>query len=389
MQIRYKGKEYKSIKALAEAYDVNYEKLCKLRRMGWSMDNAVELCLQNVKGHGKLMEYRGKLYRSPKVLAEEYGLPVSSLSHFIQRCDSVEEAVRRCMEQQEKKTVLWGREYESRYNMAESFGISYNAIEFAMNVKKMSLEDTVRELLGKEPVRFEGKEYPTLVDLCTEYQVQPANVMERLQRGKTLYEAVYTPVKNNGISNRIGYEGKVYQNAAFLCREYHISKTLVEGQRRYEKEKSFLECFHLIRKLRDDCGWPEDRTFTYIPRCKIEGVFYKHLSSFARTVGMTAMQIESYRSRHNCQNLIETLYMMQRDRIPGYQTEYGLFTYSQIKRAGYSGTEQKRMPYIKDGIPRYPPLQKFHFDRECMDILERWEQLFDKRPKRKKQWRER
>ena len=26
---------------------------------------------------------------------------------------------------------------------------------------------------------------------------------------------------------------------------------------------------------------------------------------------------------------------MQRDRIPGYQKEYGLFTYSQLKRVGY------------------------------------------------------
>ena len=72
----------------------------------------------------------------------------------------MEEAVKRCKEQQERKTILWGREYASRYEMAEVLGISYNAIAFDVNVKKMSLEDTVKELLRKEPVRFEGKEYP-------------------------------------------------------------------------------------------------------------------------------------------------------------------------------------------------------------------------------------
>ena len=389
MQIRYKGKEYKSIKALAETYDIDYEKLCQLRRRGWSMDEAVELCIHNVKGRGKLMEYKGKLYRSPKVLAEEYGLPAGSLIHFLRRCDSVEEAVKRCKEQQERKTILWGREYASRYEMAEVLGISYNAIAFDVNVKKMSLEDTVKEILQKEPVRFEGKEYPTLVDLCTEYQVQPANVMDRLQRGKTLYEAVYMPVKNNGIRNPVEYEGKTYQNVAFLCREYHISKVLVEGQRRYEKDKTVLECFHLIRTLRDECGWPKDIIFSYVPRCKIEGKFYKHLSTFASTAGMTALQIESYRSKHSCKNLIETLCEMQRDRISGYQTEYGLFTYSQLKRAGYSERERKKMVYVKDAIPRYPDLQSFHFEQDCMDILERWEQLFDKKPKRKREWKER
>ena len=47
------------------------------------------------------------------------------------------------------------------------------------------------------------------------------------------------------------------------------------------------------------------------------------------------------------------------------------------------------MKYIKDGIPQYPSLQDFHFEEDCMDILERWEQLFDKKPKRKREWKER
>lgn len=104
---------------------------------------------------------------------------------------------------------------------------------------------------------------------------------------------------------------------------------------------------------------------------------------------MTAMQIEFYRSKHNCKNLIETLFAMQRDRIPGYQTEYGLFTYSQLKRTGYSERERKKMVYVKDGIPRYPSLQGLHFEQDCKDILERWEQLFNKKPKRKRGWKER
>ena len=48
-----------------------------------------------------------------------------------------------------------------------------------------------------------------------------------------------------------------------------------------------------------------------------------------------------------------------------------------------------KMKYIKDGIPQYPSLQDFHFEEDCMDILERWEQLFDKKPKRKREWKER
>ncbi len=45
----------------------------------------------------------------PKALAEEYGLPWNSLAHYIQRCKTVEEAVDRCKEAQEKKIMLWGK----------------------------------------------------------------------------------------------------------------------------------------------------------------------------------------------------------------------------------------------------------------------------------------
>ena len=143
----------------------------------------------------------------------------------------------------------------------------------------------------------------------------------------------------------------------------------------------------------DTSGWirtNERQNIFPLSPCKIEvGEFYKHLSSFTSIVEMPTLQIESYRSKHNCKNLIETLYALQRERIPGYQTEYGLFTYSQLKRAGYSERERKKMVYVKDGIPRYPSLQGLHFEQDCMDILERWEQWLDKKPKRKREWKER
>ena len=77
----------------------------------------------------------------------------------------------------------------------------------------MSLKDTVRELLRKEPIWFEEKEYSTLVELDTDYQIQLANVMDSFLRGRALYEAVYILVKNNGILNPI----KLWGNDVSKC----------------------------------------------------------------------------------------------------------------------------------------------------------------------------
>ncbi len=324
----YNGKLYRSPKALAEEYGLPWNSLahyiqrCKTVeeavdrcKEAQSLEDAMQMCINDVRGRGRLFEYNGKLYRSPKALAEEYGLPWNSLAHYIQRCKTIEEAVDRCKETQEKKIMLWGKRYQSRYALAIAFGIRETSISARIHTRNMTLEEIILELLQKEPICFEGKTYNTLVELCAEYQVQPCNVFERLKYGKTLEEAIYLPIRNNGKRYEIVYEGKVYQNAAFLCREYNISKLLVYGQQRYKPEYSFIECFRLVKQLRDECGWPNTEVFAFIPRCKIQGKFYKRISDFASAVGMTRGQIDTYKSRHHHKNMIEALQEMQKGAI--------------------------------------------------------------------------
>ena len=142
------------------------------RRRGWSLEDAMQMCINDVRGRGRLFEYNGKLYRSPKALAEEYGLPWNSLAHYIQRCKTIEEAVDRCKETQEKKIMLWGKRYQSGYALAIAFGSQRDFhIRPEYGTRNMTLEEIILELLQKEPICFEGKTYNTLVELCAEYQV--------------------------------------------------------------------------------------------------------------------------------------------------------------------------------------------------------------------------
>lgn len=384
----YDGKTYETIKEMAEEYGIDRQRIYSFRRRGWSLEDAMQMCINDVRGRGRLFEYNGKLYRSPKALAEEYGLPWNSLAHYIQRCKTVEEAVDRCKEAQEKKIMLWGKRYQSRYEVATAFGIRETSISARIHTRNRTLEEIVLELLQKEPICFEGKTYNTLVELCAEYQVQPCNVFERLKYGKTLEEAIYLPIRNNGKRYEIEYEGKVYQNAAFLCREYNSSKLLVYGQQRYKSEYSFIECFHLVKQLRDECGWPKTEVFAFIPRCKIQGKFYKRISDFASAVGMTRGQIDTYKSRHHHKNMIEALQEMKKDRIPAYKTECGLLPYSEARKKKYTSKQLEQLAYVPSALPRYLVLQSFDFTQDSMDILLRYEELFQKQSQCKREWRE-
>ena len=157
----YDGKTYETIKEMAEEYGIDRQRIYSFRRRGWSLEDAMQMCVNDVRGRGRLFEYNGKLYRSPKALAEEYGLPWNSLAHYIQRCKTVEEAVDRCKEAQEKKIMLWGKKYQSRYEVATAFGIRETSITARIHTRNRTLEEIVLELLQKEPICFEGKSYNT------------------------------------------------------------------------------------------------------------------------------------------------------------------------------------------------------------------------------------
>lgn len=273
--------------------------------------------------------------------------------------------------------------------MAEAFGIRETSITFRTHTRESTLEEIVLELLQKETIRFEGKTYNTLTELCAKYQVQPCNVFERLKYGKTLEEAIYLPIRNNGKRYEVEYEGKVYQNAAFLCREYHISKSLVKGQQRYKPEYSFIKCFQIVKQLRDECKWPSTEVFAFVPRLKVQGTFYKSLADFASAVGMTRGQIDTYKSRHHHKNMIEALQKMQKDRIPAYKTDYGLLPYHEARKKKYTSKQLEKLEYLPDALPRYPMLQSFDFTQDSMDVFLRYEELFQKQSRCKREWRER
>ena len=377
-KVEYKGKSYEMIKSLAQEYDVDCLHLRKLLKSGWSVDDAMEICIKQVYGIDKLYKYEGKLYRSPRKLAEEYKLPESSLRHFLARCDSVEEAMKRCREEQEKQIVLWGKKYKSRHEVAQKFGINYGSIAYETNFKKESLETAVLKLLQKEPVIFENKVFPTIIDLCAEYGTQPSNVLERLRYGKTLEEAVYTPIRESTRGTSVVYEDVIFPSQVELCRTYNISKLLVSGLKRYAEEKNFIECFQLVRQLRDECEWPENKTFAFIPVLKIENTFYKKIPEFAQQAGLSGGQICTYKSSHCCEDTLQALQWMQKETIIKYKTPYGAASYREAAKMGYQFEEIKKLPQIT--VPRYPGLQKYDLTKDCMDIQQRYRELFGKKP---------
>ena len=55
----YDGKTYETIKEMAEEYGIDRQRIYSFRRRGWSLEDAMQMCINDVRGRGRLFEYNG------------------------------------------------------------------------------------------------------------------------------------------------------------------------------------------------------------------------------------------------------------------------------------------------------------------------------------------
>lgn len=53
----YDGKTYETIKEMAEEYGIDRQRIYSFRRRGWSLEDAMQMCINDVRGRGRLFEY--------------------------------------------------------------------------------------------------------------------------------------------------------------------------------------------------------------------------------------------------------------------------------------------------------------------------------------------
>ena len=55
-----------------------------------------------------------------------------------------------------------------------------------------------------------------------------------------------------------------------------------------------------------------------------------------------------------------------------------ILRYSEARKKKYTSKQLERLEYISNGLLRYPMLQSIDFTQDSMDILLRYEELFQK-----------
>lgn len=374
--IQYRGKLYSSKTELCQEFGIDYQLFIQREKRGWSVEDAVEIGVGEIRKSGTPVEFRGVQYPSVKSVADEYGLSYSRLGHFYYRNNDIEQAVQRCMESQGVYIELWGRKYCGVTEVALTFGLKYAALAWKMR-DGTGLEQAVKTMLEKEPVTFQGKKYENFVDLCAEFQIQPGNVYERLRYGMTLEDALTRDIKSTGNRWTISYKGKEYSSYRDLCRTFGISELCVREQTR-RNPLQFLDAFELMIDLKEKAGIPKEEYLNYIPGCRVRGKNYKTVARFASEFGITASTLYTFKCKHTCSTVFEAFERMQTSVRPAFLKDGKPEFYSDLLKQ-YGEYQIKKMNLEKITVPRYPTLQGFDFHTGCYDTLSIYEGLLNKR----------
>ncbi|MDA8229072.1 MAG: hypothetical protein M0T74_15490, partial [Desulfitobacterium hafniense] len=374
-KVIYNGKEFESLKELAEQYGLSPKLLTGRLSEGWTLEKAIKTELGEVITNATPVTYQNVKYKSIKHMADTMNLPYWSLAYYLSKIKDIDNAVEQCrLNSSKAPLILWGNQYDSLVEISMAFGVRYSSLVKELGDNK-SLQEAVQYLLSVEPIEFEGRQYATITELCMDYKVQPVNVYKRLKQGMQLDQALRQPLRITSKGDRITYEGVMYQSKTALCREYGISVMCVNQNARLNKS-SFIETFQLLHQLKEHAGMTKAGQLNFIPRCIIRGTLYKTNNVLANELGISPELIKAYKRHHGFTNLFDSLKAMQAEKKAVCQLSTEVVTWEELKRRGYT---KSLIDGLKSShqilVPMYSQLQGKDFDTDCIDTLELYDQL--------------
>lgn len=362
VEIEYQGIKYPSISSLAKSMETDTDLVLSRIDLGWDLESALTVPIKQINTE---VIYGNKKYNSIRELSTELDIPYSILYHHYYNTQDVEKAIEKSYESICKvKPSAWNKQYDSYSQMALAYGVKIHNLMRKIN-QGSNTEEAILYLLEHEKIRFEGKEYGSLVELAANYEIQPVNVWERIKQGWTLKESLTRSIrKSPGIYTT--FRNKSYISQIDLCRDYGISVGCIRELLRTHESLSFMDVFEVFIKFKEQCNIPYDTQINVIPKCMINGKIYNRLEDFAKEIKISTPVISSAKSKSGINDLIETFKEMQSKTVVRYIYNGEIVQSKDLKKILNSRKIQK-MADQKINIPLYQSLQKYDFNDRCFD----------------------
>lgn len=226
--VDHTGKEFPSVRAMADYWGCSEISLADRLRRGWSIHDALLKPSRSDYRGNSVVDPNGIQFNSEKLMVKAWGVPwVSYLSAKEQGLPLID-----CLKVPEGSKGFEliacpkGVFYQSYRAMAKAYGVDYHVFYTRFFMYRMSLEDSLREESahgGKPEVSHDhlGIEYPSLSEMCRTYGLDLGTYKSRLDMGWSVERTLTTPSRRAG-SGVSDHKGIVYPSVFEMCLAYGV-----------------------------------------------------------------------------------------------------------------------------------------------------------------------
>lgn len=181
-KIIYKGKEYKSLKALAHDIGGTSASISIYLRTGKNIDDFKSF----------MIVYKGRKYPSRAALCREVGANWYTVRSRLRKNMTLEEAIETPVLNKSPARDHLGNDYPSLAAMARAWNLRPNVLGH-----RLELGWTIeRALTSNNGIEYAGDKFKNYRELCTFYDFPYPVFMQRIRKGWDVELALNTPVKH-------------------------------------------------------------------------------------------------------------------------------------------------------------------------------------------------
>lgn len=332
-KVIYKGVEYNSKKELALAYNINPSTLITRLNRGMSLDEAINLHVNEPVKTNEIIIYKGVRYTSLKVIGEKYGLDVSI---FLRTCER---------------------------DKADK-GLDY----------------CINKAMQNRGVFYGGKQYRSYMELASDYGIDKHTLMSRIYLGWGIDEAIHREVRSLKTSRCYSIKGGIYQSKRVACTELGFEYSLVTRTSSYigvDWEKGFEFLIDFVNKL----GGTRPNIISYIPTLVYNNTWYKDDKEFCKECNVDYIKFRDYKVSHPSTDSLVVMkdYTSRTRKVYHYKgKKYNQRDLVRLKGKGTTTENLLKDSNVKMTIELVEENHNFHPIGRCIYVKDKYNMALEK-----------
>jgi hypothetical protein len=195
------GNRYSTTIAMCKKYNITIDCLNNRLKLGWSLEKTLTTPINHSKVGTVISDHLGNKYRSMCALAKAYNINRSVLSIRLNEGWDMERALTTPVQQNSDESVdHLGNKYESFAKMAKAYNLNPTTLDSRLRNNWTLEKALTTPLKNTSAIAYDhlGNSYESFTDMARHYNMDPTTLTYRLKVGKSMQDALTTPVRKRG-----------------------------------------------------------------------------------------------------------------------------------------------------------------------------------------------